>query len=509
MTKGKLSSIIRLLVIATLLVVQIITLVLSMHFLRQYFAFIYTVLEIVCMVVIISLINGNDNQVYKFSWAVIVAIFSVSGLMMYLLWGRNSRNKKMKAAMENAMAGSVEFTSANKHILEKLEEKSPLYKRFSVCLEKEGFPLYSNTEATYFSVGEDKFKALFNDLEKAKKFIFLEYFIVFEGQIWDKMYEILKRKSSEGVEIRFMYDDAGSLETTSKTFISKLDADKINYQIFNPMYRYVDKLYFNYRNHQKIAIIDGNIGYTGGINIGDEYANLYVKHGHWKDTAIRLSGEGVWGLTRIFLKMWEFSGGFVTQDYSIYYPCEHAREGGFFQPFADGPTGNSHNTAETLYTQIIANSSKYVYITSPYLTLDESLIRTISTAARSGVDIRIVTPKVFDHWYTSFVTHSYYEYLLKEGVRIFEYTPGFMHSKTIISDDSNAIVGSINLDYRSFYLHYECGVWMCDAPVIKDIKKDFLNTFDVSGEIIYEKWKQRPWLHKVREMAVRIFAPIM
>jgi cardiolipin synthase len=307
-----------------------------------------------------------------------------------------------------------------------------------------------------------------------------------------------------------MFDDAGSIFTTSRQFVSRFKEDRIEYRIFNPLHRYVDKLYLNYRNHQKIAVIDGNIAYTGGINIGDEYANLYEKHGHWKDTAIRIEGEGAWGLTRIFLQMWEFSGkGKPAGGFGIYHPRIKATGEGFVQPFADGPSNNPRNPAETIYRQIIANARDYVYVTTPYLILDEELIKTLVTAAQSGVDVRIVTPRVFDHWYTKYATHSYYESLLAEGVRIFEYTPGFMHAKMILSDGSNAVVGSINLDYRSLFLHYECGVWICGMPAVKEIEQDMRKTFDQSYEITLEEWKRRPWHHKVREMIMRIFAPII
>lgn len=509
MHSGKITAALKLIFVAILVVLQILIMVLSVSFMRQYFAIIYSILEAACMIVIIALINKNDNQVYKLSWAIVVAVFSVSGLLMYFLWGRTNKSRKIQTALEKVEKRSRAFTRRDEHIINRMGDLYPVYKRFSVYLDKQGFPLFSNTSATYLPLGEKKFEALFADMEKAEKFIFLEYFIVFEGKIFDRMYEILRRKAKEGVEIRFIYDDAGSLVTTTKSFLKRFEKDGINHLIFNPMHRYVDKMYFNYRNHQKIAVIDGNIGYTGGINIGDEYANLYEKHGHWKDTAIRLTGEGVWGLTRIFLEMWEFSDGFVTNDYSIYYPSLSEKEEGFFQPFADGPTNNPHNPAETMYSQIIANAKDYVYISSPYLTIDEGLMKTMLTAAQSGVDIRIVTPKIFDHWYTDFVTHSYYETLLKEGVRIFEYTPGFMHSKTIVSDDNNAIVGSINLDYRSFYLHYECGVWMFNTPAVDEIKQDYLKVFDVSEEIMYEQWKQRPLRYKIREMVLRVFAPVM
>ncbi|OQB15753.1 MAG: putative cardiolipin synthase YwiE [Firmicutes bacterium ADurb.Bin193] len=509
MTAGRISGFFKSFLVFSLVVLQVFIMVVAVHFLRHYFAFIYALLEFACMLVIVMLINENDNQVYKFSWAMIVAILSVSGLLLYFLWGRSSKNRKIRRKIDMIEERSKKFLRRDPQVVDRLGLEEPYLKKLSVYLDAEGFPLYADTDGSFYPVGEQFFDALFCDLEKAEKFIFLEYFIVYRGQIWDRLYEVLKRKAAEGVEIRIMYDDAGSITTNTRSFVSELKTDGIKHIAFNPMYRYVDRLYFNYRNHQKIAVIDGNIAYTGGINIGDEYANLYKKHGHWKDCAVRLEGEGAWGLTRIFLEMWEFSGGVETNDYSIYYPTKKGVGKGFYQPFADGPTNNPRNPAETMYIQMIANAKDFVYITTPYLTPDERLTDTMITAAKSGVDIRIVTPNIFDHWYTRFITRSYYDHLLKNGVKIYEYTPGFMHSKMILSDGKSAIVGSVNLDYRSFYLHYECGVWMCNVPLAEDIKKDFENIFGVSDEISLERWRKRPWTDKAIEMGLRVFAPIM
>ncbi len=508
MNPGRISAAMKLLLVTILLTLQLLIMFAAVHFLRQYSAFIYTMLEAACMVVIILLLNENGNQVYKFSWAMIVAIFSVSGLIMYFMWGRNNKSKKMRRDMAGVLERSARFAGAVGSAGASLEAQFPELRRLSRYLKNEGFESFSNTAATYYSSGEEKFEALFADLRRAERFIFLEYFIVYEGQIFKRLYDILKQKASEGVEVRFICDDAGSITNTG-IFQKRFKQDGISYMTFNPMNKYVDKLYFNYRNHQKIAVIDGHIGYCGGVNIADEYANLYEKHGHWKDSAIRLEGDAVWGLTRIFLEMWEFSGGHVTQDYSLYKPQKSCVSGGFFQPFADGPTNNPRNPAEDMYCQIIAGAKEYVYITTPYLALDEVLMKTMALAAQSGVDIRLVTPMVFDHWYTDLVTSSFYEPLLRAGVRIFAYTPGFMHAKTIISDSSNAIVGSINLDYRSFYLHYECGVWLCDTGVIKDILSDYEEIFKVCRELSLNEWRKRPLIKKALEKLFRILAPVL
>jgi len=304
-----------------------------------------------------------------------------------------------------------------------------------------------------------------------------------------------------------LYDDLGSIITLPKDFIRQLENDGIKVMAFNPVHRYVSRFYLNFRNHQKIVVIDGNIGYTGGANLADEYANLYEKHGHWKDTAIRLEGEAVWTLTVTFLQMWQTESR-VEEDYGKYRPTTGTGEDGFFQPFSDSPV-SGNNVAKILYRQIISSAKKYVYITTPYLVIDDEMVNELCLAALTGTDVRIVVPKVYDKWYVYKVTCSNYKRLLEAGVRIYEYTPGYIHAKTIISDDDNAVVGSINMDYRSFYLHFENGVWICGSSVIQDIREDILLTMDQCEEIILDEWNRRPWYKKACELLFRIFAPLL
>ena len=348
---------------------------------------------------------------------------------------------------------------------------------------------------------------MIRDMKQAKRFIFIEYFIIDDGILWSTIYEVIKEKVREGVEVRVLYDDLGSIVTVPNHFVKQLENDGIKVTAFNPVHKYISRFYLNFRNHQKIVVIDGNIGYTGGANLADEYANLYEKHGHWKDTAIRLEGEAVWSLTVTFLQLWQ-SENLVEEDYSKYRPTTGIKGDGYYQPFSDSPVSRK-NIAEIMYRQVISSARKYVYITTPYLVIDDTMINELCLAALTGTDVRIITPKVYDKWYVYMVTCSNYRILLEAGVRIFEYTPGYMHAKMIISDDDNAIIGSINMDYRSFYLHFENGVWICGSPVIQDIKEDILRTMAQCEEIKLEKWNERPWYKKVGELFFRIFAPLL
>ena len=283
----------------------------------------------------------------------------------------------------------------------------------------------------------------------------------------------------------------------------------IRFGIFSPIHEGTSRLTFNYRNHQKIAIIDGNIGYTGGINLADEYANIITRFGHWKDTAVRLEGDGVWGLTSIFLEMWEFSKGYEDLDYTKYHPTCSIQCCGFVQPMADGPANNPHNPIEETYTHMINKARNYIYFTTPYLVLDQKMVDDLCRAAHSGVDVRIVTPRMYDKWYVYMVTVSNYGPLLANGVKIYEYKPGFIHSKTVAMDDECAICGSINMDYRSFYLHYECGVFMSENQAVLDIRDDILTTIKKCERITYDMWKKRPIHQKIIQWCLRLFSPIL
>ena len=408
--------------------------------------------------------------------------------------------------------------------------------------------LYDHTKVTYYEVGEKKLDALCEDLEKAEKFIFLEYFIINDGEIWRRIKDILARKVQEHVEVRLLYDDFGCLYLNNIEFRQELAKLGIRFSVFAPLHKGSTRLTFNYRNHQKIAIIDGNIGYTGGINLSDEYANIIERFGHWKDTAIRLEGEGVWGLTMIFLQMWEASKEYDNLDYKKYTPTlklgsdiqtldltedrvaevlkdseaagqaeenkttekiETFSDVGIVQPMADGPANNPNNPIWDTYMNMIGKAKDYIYFTTPYLVLEQEMVHELCRAAKNGVDVRIITPRQYDKWYVYMATVKNYGKLLAGGVKIYEYLPGFIHSKTVVSDDDCAVCGSINMDYRSFFLHYECGVFMSDVQAVMDIKTDITETMKKCEEITLDKWKHRPLWQKVVQTGILLFSPIL
>lgn len=475
--------------------------------LKGYSSWFYLAFQIFSIFLVFMLVN--DGQTYKSFWIIIVLLMPVFGFVLYFMWGRKRTNSKeyrrFRAVTEKGMK--------NKHqepqTLRELSRLHPNKAQISKLLIHYGFPVYKNTQVTYYNVGEKKFAALMEDMKHAKKFIFLEYFIITDGKIWQSVKEILREKIQEGVEVRLLFDDFGSLIINTEEFRHELAVMGVRFGIFAPIHEGTSRLTFNYRNHQKIAIIDGNIGYTGGVNIGDEYANVYERFGHWKDTAVRLNGDGVWGLTCIFLEMWEYCKGYEDLDYSLYKPTEMVKAEGFVQPMADGPANNPNNPIEETYTHMINKARDYIYCTTPYLVLDRKMVEDLCRAARSGVDVRIVTPRIYDKWYVYMVTVSNYGELLKNGVKIYEYLPGFIHAKMVVSDDDTAICGSINMDYRSFYLHYECGVFMSENEAVHEIRDDILDTMKKCECIRYEDWKRRPIHQKIIQWCLRLFSPVL
>ncbi|MDD2553026.1 MAG: cardiolipin synthase [Desulfotomaculaceae bacterium] len=486
---------------------QLLLLAFFVSLLRQNAVYLYFSLEIVGAAVMAFIVTKNRNSSYTIFWLMIMMILPVFGYLLFLLWGTTGlTHRKSKTILENIDRGRA-FLEQDPVVYADFLNSHAARQRLGTYLLDRGFPVCNNTQCTYYPLGELQFDKMIEDMEMAEKFIFLEYFIIAEGRLWDRIHALLRQKVQQGVEVRILFDDLGSIIKVSDSLVTELVSEGIQAIRFNPVHAHIFRLLINYRNHQKIAIIDGHIGYTGGTNIADEYVNYTNEMGHWKDTAIRLTGAAVWSLTVTFLQMWDSESNRQSV-YQHYMPVIDARGAGFFQPFADGPVNNPDNPAAEVYSQIIAGAQQYVYITTPYLVIDNAMKDTLCMAARGGIDVRIVTPKTWDHWYVHMVTQSNYGELLAAGVRIYEYTPGFLHAKIILSDDDNGVIGSINMDYRSFFLHFENGVWICGAPVLQEIKTDLLALFAVSEEIGLEKWIRRPQYKKIAQDILRLFAPL-
>lgn len=505
--RSKYYGIIRGVTVGIAFLLQIVTMVfLAIYLMRGFFG-VYLVLELVSVITVFALVN--DAESYKLSWILIILLLPVTGLFLYFMWGRKRTNAKDYKITREAEEYTTQYLVQDEKVAEDISRLHPNKVQISRYLRKEGFPIYNNTQVTYYQVGDEMIDAMIEDLKKAKKFIFMEYFIVSDGKVWQDILEILTQKVQEGVDVRLLFDDFGTLRINTHQFRRDIEARGIKMIIFNPIHKNVARLSFNYRNHQKITVVDGDVGYTGGINLADEYANYIVRFGHWKDTGLRLYGEGVWSLTCMFLKMWRICNEKEEITYDNYRPHIWVKEDGYVQPFSGGPHRNPDNPTEGAYTRMINKARDYIYITTPYLVLDQTMLNNLTSAAKSGVDVRIIVPAIPDKWYVYIVNVSNYGKLMEAGVRIFEYTPGFIHAKNVIADDECAICGTINTDYRSFYLHHECGVFLSEISAIHDMKEDFIRTQKQSKEMNLEIWYKRPLTHKLIQFLFKMLSPLL
>ena len=477
----------RVFVVGVLILMQLL-MILSMTIeFTKYFIVYYAVMFVLAFVFVLKIINTNQNMAYKLAWIVVVFIFPAFGVALYMIFSGNRLSnrsiKKMRfmEGISSAVLGKGENVVAELAEDDKNAEKQAKYIR-----NVAKYPPYRNGRLDYFKTGEEAFVVMLEELEKAEKYIFIEYFIISEGEMWNRIHDILKKKVRNGVDVRIIYDDIGCIMTLKRDFAAQLEAEGIKCRVFH---RFVPVLSSrqNNRDHRKICVIDGKVAFTGGINIADEYINTIVKYGYWKDNAIMTDGEAAWSFTVMFLSMWEYlchTPPSEAGNYDKFKPdnLSAVRDNdGFIQPYSDDPL-DFNPVGENVYLGMISAAHDYIWITTPYLIIDEQMEQALITAVKSGVDVRIVTPGIPDKKIVNETTKSYYPNLIRNGVKIYEYQPGFIHAKTFLCDDKYATVGSINLDYRSLYLHFECGVWMYKTSCIKDIKDDFIGIFAESKE---------------------------
>lgn len=498
-------------IVALLILVQLGILVVTIYHLSSHYLWVYLVFTVISVVSAFAIVSRRDNPSYKLAWILMVLGFPIFGGLFYLLFGGHHVSKKLKAHLEKRLEAMPLGAEQKDDPTEYMENREAGVKRQSdYILSHSGFAAWQNTAVEYFAQGEDKFQSLLADLKKAEHYIFLEYFIIEPGVMWNSILQVLEEKAAQGVDVRVIYDDIGSGYTLPDFYEFSLRKKGIKCQVFNP-FRPVVSVLFNNRDHRKIVVIDGYIGYTGGVNLADEYINQKERFGHWKDTALRLQGEGVWNLTAMFLRMWHgLSGeGFDPQAYypHVHHPQPFEGEG-VVQPYGDSPL-DQEAVGENVYLNMINRAKRYVWITTPYLIIDNEMMTALCLAAKSGVDVRIITPGVGDKWYVHMVTRAHYAQLLEAGVKIWEYSPGFIHAKSVVCDDSLAVVGTINFDYRSLYLHFECGVWMYNTPCITNIRRDYLETLEKCTPIAAENCDNLPLRKRFLRAFLRLFAPLM
>lgn len=433
--------------------------------------------EIVC---VLKIINSQENPDYKIPWLLFVLIVPVAGFMIYFMFYDRKLRKKYVRRLEKIKSQQVQ-TKDQEAFSMLMEEDKQAYRNANLLCKLADTHLYQNTDAKYYSMGEKLFTAILEDLKKADKYIFLEYFIIEEGIFWNSILDILKEKAANGVEVRVVYDDVGCMCTLPGDYYKTLRQQGIKAVCFSQLKGQADNE-FNNRSHRKIMVIDGKVGYTGGVNIADEYINEKVLFGLWKDVGIRLEGEAVTQLTSIFLADYEMNVRTPVAEFEPYFANKvSVAKGGYIIPFGDGPGPMfRHRVAKTMIMNMLNQAEDYVYMMSPYLIIDNELCQAIENAAMRGIDVRIVTPHIPNKKNIFVMTRSYYKRLMNAGVKIYEFEPGFVHAKVYLSDDKYGIVGTINLDYRSLVHHFENGVWLYKHEVLEQIKDDLTDTMGKS-----------------------------
>lgn len=467
-------------------------------------------LRILSILVILYVISKRDKGAYKSAWILLILTFPLFGGLFYLLFTCQSSKKRIAKEIDRLQTQSRDlYLLPGTGYDQAAAEMGHVFPQVRYLQNFVGFPVYQNTRSEYYPCGEQMLQGLLPQLRRARRYIFLEFFIIQEGTMWSQILEILEQKAAQGVDVRVIYDDLGCFLKIPSDFPEQLSAKGIRCMKFNPFRPFLTAKQNN-RDHRKIISIDGAVAFTGGINLADEYINAVQRFGYWKDSAICVEGKAAWSLTLMFLQTWQLCTR-QPEDYAAFYPwfrepCQIPSDG-FVLPYADSPM-DAENVGEHVYLQILNQATRYVYICTPYLIVDDSMVSALTLAAKRGVDVRIITPHVWDKWLVHMTTRSYYRELIREGVRIYEFSRGFLHAKSFVCDDQVATVGTTNLDFRSLYLHFECGVWLWNTQSVTAVKEDFLDTLRSCQEITEQSTACHPIVRFFQE-CLRIFAPLM
>ena len=505
--KGKKSgnSILRAVLVGVSLLLQIGWLLLMILKLNRYSAYISLLTGVLALMVVLRLYSKDMGSAYKLPWIMLIMALPVMGLSLYLLSEAAMSTKGMGKRMEKLRTSAITCLDEDAVVMETLaKENLAVGNQFRYLSSKGQCPVYAGTAVTYFSHGAQALEAMKKDLETAENFIFMEYFIIEDGISFNEILDILIRKAKAGVDVRLMYDDIGSLGYVNWRYAAKLNQAGIKCQVFNPALPILS-LFMNHRDHRKITVIDGKVGYTGGYNLADEYFGLRFPYGQWKDTGIRIEGDAVQSLTATFLELWQLNRR-EQENVEEFLKVSHRVDvSGYVQPFGDSPL-TGERLAENAYINLIHHAKRYVWLMTPYLIITDELRRALELAAKRGVDVRIITPGVPDKKAVYAVTRSYYGTLCKAGVRIFEYSPGFLHAKQCVCDGEVALIGTSNLDFRSLYLHFENDVLLYDCPAVAQMDADFRETLAQCREIplCFSSKTLKFW-----QCILRLFAPLL
>lgn len=495
------------------LLIQLAVLLGAFQWLSDNVFYIYGGFTLLSAAVVLYIINKRQNPCYQLAWIIPVLVIPVFGAMFYLFVELQIGTRMIAKRLGGLIRETEPYLKQDQETLLRLSGESRRAAHLAAYMKNYGgYPVYDKTYAEYYPLGDDMFPRLLEELRQAKRYIFMEYFILERGEMWAAVLDILKEKVAEGVEVRVMYDGMCSLTLLPYHYPRQLEKFGIRCKMFSPV-RPALSTYQNNRDHRKITVIDGHTAFTGGINIADEYINRKERFGHWKDTAIMLKGEAVNSFLMMFLQMWNITER-TPEDYGRYqkspdyaYPPELCMDG-YVMPYGDSPL-DEETVGQHVYMDILNEAHHYVHIMTPYLILDSDMITALTFAAKRGIETIIIMPHIPDKIYAYLLARSYYEELLLAGVKIYEYTPGFVHAKVFCSDDETAVVGSINLDYRSLYLHFECAAYLYRSQAVRDVELDFQRTLKKCQEITLEGCRRYPLMKKLAGKVLRLFAPLM
>ena len=489
-------------------IAQIATTLLLTTYLRENAGYVYLLLQALAVVNAVRVYQRPGSPSFRLAWMCLLLASPVAGLILFWLWGGRHQAKSLRMGPMPSVLQGERDRRVSEEALAGLRARSPVWGRLAAYLHKRGYWICRDTRVRYFGDGAAFFDDLIRHLEEARTYVFLEYYILAEGEIWSRVFDVLKRRAAEGVKVYIIFDDFGNLFRFSGDALRTMQDAGIEVQMFNPVHRYISRLDFNYRDHRKIAVIDGRTAYTGGINLADEYANLVERFGHWKDSGVRVDGEAARGFAAQFIRMWKMLGRDLPHGDMFYCPPLPAdpQAPGWCQPFSDGPIRNPDSAIEETYLQLISYARRSLWLTTPYYAVEDPMQRALCIAADAGVDVRLCVPAIPDHKITYLVAETYWGELLRHGVKIYRYAPGFLHAKSVLADRECALVGTTNMDYRTFQLHYECGALLYHVPAIEDLRRDLEDVMARSTLYTMEEWQARPLSRRVTASVLKLGA---
>jgi cardiolipin synthase A/B len=497
-------------ILLLLVILQVVWFVFLVLRLAGHFWWITLMLQLLSIVAVLIIVNKRNNPAFKLALVIPILAFPILGGFLYLLFGGRKPARRMRRKFDRSWKNASDTLVQDPETLQSLSCRDTMvFSQMRYMLNVFRFPVYRNTTVKYYESGEMNLPDILKALENARRYIFIEYFIIAEGVMWKRILDVLKEKALSGLDVRLIYDDLGSLDLISGNYRYELEKYNIKIAVFNPVVPFFTTT-INHRDHRKIMIIDGHTGFTGGMNIADEYINDRKRFGYWKDSGIRLTGDAVYSLTVMFLTTWNALRG-SNDNPADFKPARKVtgktEQNIFIQPYSDSPLDSVY-LSRNVYLNMINMAIDYVYVFTPYLIIDNELMTALCLAAERGVDLRIITPGIPDKKIVYYTAQSYYVQLIEAGVKIYRFSPGFLHAKCMVCDDKTALVGTVNMDYRSLYLNFECGVCIYGASVVKEIKADFEKTVEKSA-LIDKETLQRNYALRFVQSVLRLFAPIM